>query len=82
MQNTIQYMQIPIGVPTVVLQNQTFALPNRPCITIGSVALEFSQQQIGPWTASAESATIGVQSPGNWARCPSANALVTCKAIG
>jgi hypothetical protein len=75
----IQYKQIPIGVPTTVLQNETFSLPNRACWIVSSVALEFGQSQAGPWTASAVSATTGLQAPANWARCPSASALVTCK---
>jgi hypothetical protein len=69
-----------LGVPTTVLQNQVMALPARACWVLSSVALEFALAEAGPWVASAAS-TTGVQTGASHARCPTAGATVSCKAL-
>jgi hypothetical protein len=77
----IQYQQVSLGVPTSVLQNETFALPSIACTLLSSVALELGMAQTGPFTAAAAS-TTGMQTAATWARCPTAAAVVTAGRIG
>jgi|SoiMethySBSTD1v2_1073268.scaffolds.fasta_scaffold4435640_1 hypothetical protein len=77
---TPQYLQLPIGVPTNVLQNQTFGIPTCSCRILSSVALEFGFFQTGPFVASAESATVGTETPATWGRCATGAAVVLAKA--
>ena len=81
MPNNVAYQQIPIGVPTPVLQNETFALPNRAVLVISSAALELGAGQAGPFTAQATTATTGMQTAGMWGRCTTGAATVTAKRI-
>lgn len=77
----IQYQQIPLGVPTPVGAGETFALPNRACVVLGSVAIDLGFAQGGPFTANAATATTGVQTAATWGKCASAG-TVSAKQIG
>jgi len=74
---SIQYQQIPLGVPTAVAANETFALPSGGNRVQSTVALDLGFAQAGPFTASPNS-TTGVETNATWARCASA-AIVTVK---
>lgn len=74
------YMQLPLGVPTPVLQNETFGIPSCSCVILSTVALEVGFAQAGPYTAAPTSATTGLTTPATWARCPTAGAVVLAKA--
>ena len=78
----VAYQQIPLGVPTNVLQNETFALPTRAHVIFSSAALELGQAQAGPFTAQPTTATTGMQSAATWGRCTTGVAVVSCKEIG
>lgn len=78
----IQYQQIPLGVPTPVLQNETFAIPACACLVNSSVAIEVGYAQAGPFVAQPTSATTGLQTSATWGRCATAAAVVSAKRIG
>ena len=69
-----------LGVPTQILQNIVYALPNRAALVLSSVALEVSQDG-STWVA-APTSTTGMQTAGAFVRCPTAAALVTVKPLG
>jgi len=77
---SIQYQQVPLGVPTQVAANETFALPSCACVVQSTVALDLGFAQGGPFTA-APGTTTGIQTAAMWARCASA-ATVVAKRIG
>jgi hypothetical protein len=71
---------ISLGVPTTILQNVVYALPNRAALVLSSVALDVSQD--GTTWVAAPSSTTGLQTAGVFIRCPTAGALVTVKPLG
>jgi len=77
----VAYMQVPLGVPTSVIQNQTFALPNVACVILSTVALEVGFAQAGPYVAAPTSATTGLNTGATWARCTTAAAVVSAKQL-
>lgn len=74
-------ISIPLGAPTDILQNIIYALPNRACLILSTVALEVGQKDTGAWVA-APTSTSGMQTAGSFIRCTTAGATVTAKPLG
>lgn len=71
---------IPLGPQTTILQNVAYALPSRACFIMSSVAIEWSNDGT-TWAALTGANTTGVNVGAMFIRCPTANAVVTCKSL-
>jgi hypothetical protein len=70
---------IPIGKSTALLQNVQYALPPKLVFITSSVAVESSIDGT-VWTAATGANTTGIMIGALFVRCPTANAVVVCKA--
>lgn len=69
---------IPVGTPTVILQNVQYACPARLTFVTSSVAIEGSNNGTS-WTAITGADTVGANLASVYVRCPTANALIVAK---
>jgi len=69
---------IPVGVPTSIVQNQVYGLPNKLVFLQSTVAIEGSLDAT-TWTAITGANTTGVNSAARFIRCPTAAAIINCK---
>ena len=66
---------VPAGVPTILAQNQVYALPARACYLFAEPACEVGQTITGPWTAP----VAGQPTAASFIRCTTGAATVTAK---
>lgn len=69
---------IPIGQTCILNQNESYTLPVKVVYITSTVALESSIDEVA-WTIIAQS-TTGVLTAAKFVRCPTASAIVMCKA--